>query len=269
MKKKRLPVLACAAGMGLSPCLAFSQTSDSWKWQGAIYAYLPDISGKTTFPGGAGSSATVDAGTIVDNLKFTFMGFLGAHNGRWGVFTDVVYMDLGNTKRGSRDITIGGTPLPAGADAAINFDLKGLAWTLGGEWRLVSKPTYTMDLIAGARLFNMTQKIDWEVAGNIASIPIAGRSGKSEAKINNWDAIVGVKGRAGFGDGNKWFAPYYLDVGTGESDLTWQAMAGLGYSFHWGEVVAAWRYVDYEMKSGKKVEGITFNGPAIAAVFHW
>jgi len=33
-----------------------------------------------------------------------------------------------------------------------------------------------------------------------------------------------------FGESRKWFVPYYLDVGTGESDLTWQAMGGIGYS---------------------------------------
>ena len=64
------------------------------------------MGGSTTFPqSDAGSSVTVDAKTIIDNLKFVFMGSLGAHNGRWGMFTDVIYMDLGNTKSGTRDIS--------------------------------------------------------------------------------------------------------------------------------------------------------------------
>jgi hypothetical protein len=32
---------------------------------------------------------------------------------------------------------------------------------------------------------------------------------------------------------------------------------------------AAWRYIDYEMKSGRAVEDINFNGPGLAAVFRW
>jgi hypothetical protein len=40
------------------------------------------------------------------------------------------------------------------------------------------------------------------------------------ASVNNWDAIVGLKGRATFGEEHRWFVPYYLDVGTGESSLT-------------------------------------------------
>ena len=45
----------------------------------------------------------------------TFMGSIEASNGRWGMFTDAVYMDIGNTKSGYRDFTLGGSALPAGA----------------------------------------------------------------------------------------------------------------------------------------------------------
>jgi hypothetical protein len=197
------------------------------------------------------------------------MGSLEASNGRWGMLTDVIYMDLGNTKYGSRDISIGGLPLPGDANANVSFDLKGWAWTFAGTWRVASDPASKLDVVAGARLFDMRQTLGWEVTGNVGPIPLPGRAGNSEAKISNWDAIVGLKGRAALGDERKWFIPYYADVGTGESKLTWQAMAGVGYSFQWGDVVASWRYIDYDMKSGKKIESMNFNGPAIAAVFHW
>ena len=40
----------------------------------------------------------------------------------------------------------------------------------------------------------------------------------------------------------------------GESELTWQAIGGIGYAFKWGQVVAAWRYLDYKFKSGSAIE---------------
>jgi hypothetical protein len=267
---KKLIGAAVFAIASLSSADTLAQVADTWKWQASIYAYLPDISGKTTFPPPAGgSSATVDAQTIIDSLKFTFMGNLEATNGRWGMFTDVVYMDLGNTKSGYRDFTLGGSSLPAGADANVSYDLKGWAWTLAGTWRIASSPAATVDLVGGTRLFDLKQTFGYEITGNVASIPTAGRAGTSEAKISNWDAIVGAKGRIALGDERKWFVPWYVDIGTGESDLTFQAVGGIGYSFKWGDVVAMWRYLDYDMKSGKKIESMTFNGPAIAAVFHW
>jgi hypothetical protein len=46
-------------------------------------------------------------------------------------------------------------------------------------------------------------------------------------------------------------------------------MTGIGYSFGWGDVVGSWRYLDYKMKSGRVIESMNFNGPSLAAVFHW
>jgi hypothetical protein len=235
-----------------------------------VYGYLPDIGGTTRFPvSGSGSGVTVDAEKIIDSLKFTFMGQLEGRRGSWGLFTDIIYMDVGGAKSQSRDLVIGGVPLPAGTDANVNYDLKGLVWTVAGTYRLSHDASAPVDLVFGTRLLDIDQTLRYELSGNIGSLPIPGRTAQSEVGLTNWDAIVGVKGRFAFGDGGKWFAPYYFDVGTGGSDLTWQAIAGIGYSFKWGDVVAAWRYVDYEMKSDKKIETLTFNGPAIAAVFRW
>jgi hypothetical protein len=37
----------------------------------------------------------------------------------------------------------------------------------------------------------------------------------------------------------------------------------------WGAFVAAWRYLDYNFKSGKTIEGLNFNGPAVGVAFRW
>lgn len=81
--------------------------------------------------------------------------------------------------------------------------------------------------------------------------------------------MVGVKGRHALGEGRKWFVPYDLDLGTGESQRTVQAMGAVGYAFGWGDVVGAWRHLDCQMKSGNPVKDLTFNGPLISAAFHW
>ena len=261
---------ALLAPMALLAVPAFAQTTEAWRFQGSIYAYLPTISGSTAFPQqGAGSGVSVDADTILDNLKFTFMGSLEARRGRWGLFTDVVYMDVGDSRSDYRQFTVGGVPLPGGANANVNYDLKGWVWTLGGAWAASTNPAATMDLLAGARLLDIDQTLEWEITGNVGPVPLPQRAGSSKVGLSNWDAIVGVKGRLALGSDGRWFAPYYADIGAGGSDLTWQVMGGIGYSFKWGEVVAAWRYLDYEMKSGDKVQGLDFSGPAISAVFRW
>jgi len=269
-RRKAIPVTVVCLPALLAPATAGAQAPDSWEFTGSVYAYLPTISGSTIFPPSNGSSqVSVDIDTILDNLNFTFMGSLEARKGQWGLFADVVYMDVNAGKVGSRSIGIGSIGLPADVSADVVFDLKGWVWALGGSYRTVSTPDYTLDLIGGARLLDIEQTLDWTLGGNVGSVPLPDRAGSRGARLQNWDAIVGVKGRYAFGEGRKWFVPYYLDVGTGESHLTWQAMGGLGYSFGWGDVVGVWRYLDYEMKSDKPIKDMNFNGPMISAVFRW
>ncbi len=102
--------------------------SDPWQYSALLYVWLPDIGGKTTFPAGTGSSISVDASQIIDSLKFTFMGTFEARKGRWGIFTDVVYLDVGASKSQTRDLIVDGHPLPVGitADATTRSQRPGL-----------------------------------------------------------------------------------------------------------------------------------------------
>jgi hypothetical protein len=79
--------------------------------------------------------------------------------------------------------------------------------------------------------------------------------------------VIGITGRMRVGDGGRWLMHYYLDLGTGNSKLTWQGLVGIGYTFNWGSLVASWRYIDYEFKSGQVVESLKFSGPAVGLVF--
>lgn len=260
---------ALAAFTFLGASTAQAQANEDWRFQASLYAYLPTISGSTTFPptGGSGS-VSVGVGTILDNLKLTFMGTFEAQKGAWGVFTDVIYLNLANSKSQNRAIGVGGV-LPADVNANVDFDLKSWLWTLAGEWRAVSLPDYRLDVIGGARMLDMKQQLNWQLTGNIGPIALPDRSGARSLDDRNWDAVIGVKGRATFGERRQWLLPYYLDVGAGDSKLTSQAMAGVGYTFGWGDLVGVWRYVDYQMKSGEPVESMSFNGPAIVAAFRW
>jgi hypothetical protein len=265
--------ISAAASLCMSALLAnhssWAQGSDEWRFQAVVYVYLPSIGGETTFPGsGGGGDAGVDASKILDNLNTAFMGSFEADKGPWGMFTDVIYLDIGDSESPSRDFSIGGT-LPVGATATIRYDLNGWLWTLAGSWRAASAPGYELNLISGARLLDVDQTIDWHLSGNIGSVALGNRAGDRTTGVNNWDAIVGLKGRATLGEERRWFVPYYFDVGAGDSSFTWQAMAGVGYAFGWGDVTFAWRHIDYDMKSGKSIESINFDGPGVAAAFRW
>jgi hypothetical protein len=266
--KTKLAIAALAAAV--LPTVASAQRAPEWQWEASIYGYFPTISGTTKFPppANSGSSIDVDASKIIDSLKFTFMGTLGAQSNTWGAFTDVIYLDVGGDKSNTRDITVGGG-LPAGATASGSLDIKSTLWTLAGTYRVSRDPASTVDVFAGLRYADIQQSLNWQFTGTVDTIPVANRNGYQSAKMTNWDGIIGVKGRASFGDGNRWFVPWYLDVGTGDSDLTWQGIIGLGYKYSWGDIFAVWRYIDYKMPSDKVVQDLNLNGGAIGVSFRW
>ncbi len=157
----------------------------------------------------------------------------------------------------------------AHVNVRLSLDLKLWAVTLLGTYALVADPDFKLDAMAGTRLLDVRPSVDYSLTGNLGSIALPDHSGRREVKEQNWDILVGLKGRASFGSDGAWFVPYYVDLGTGESRLTYQLSAGVGYTFGWGDVVASWRYLDYRFKAGKPIEELNFNGPQLAAVFRW
>jgi len=267
--------LAVVVGL-LVPGIATAQStapnpeSGGWRYSATLYGYLPSIGGTTAFRAdSAGTPINIGADQILDHLKFTFMGTMGAHNGRWGVSTDVIYLNVGAGKSQSRDFTIGDGGLPVGTSARLDLDLKSWVWTLAGEYRVASDPAFTMDVLAGTRMFDQQQRLRWSISGDIGPIAPAGRTGSAEANQTLWDGIVGVKGRYAFGAQREWSVPFYLDVGTGQSNLTWQGATGISYAFKWGELSGLWRYLAYDMKSGRNIRDFNFNGPMVGATFRW
>ncbi len=126
-----------------------------------------------------------------------------------------------------------------------------------------------MNVLTGARMQDLQEDLRWKFNGDISSLPLPGRSGSSRAKDTQRDAIVGVKGRATFGREYSWYVPYYLDVRAGESNFTWQAMAGPGYSFVSVDVTGVWRYLDYDLGDNTPIKSINFNGPALGVTFRF
>ena len=250
------------------PVAAQAESADEWKFDATIYGWLPSIDIDTRYPSG-GTSITVSESSILDALNFTFMGAMNARKDRWGIGTDVIYLDLGGSKNQTRQFEIDGQPLPVGVTAKASIDLTGWLWTTAGFYRAVDKESYSLDLFAGARMLDLSNTLKWNLSGNLGDPPVIAREGRSEVSDTLWDGIVGLRGRARFGKDDRWFIPYYLDVGTGDSDVTWQGIIGAGYAFDWGDLQAVWRYLDYDMPSNDAIESMTFNGAAIGVTFHF
>jgi hypothetical protein len=268
--------MLAASIAALWPALAVAQLSPSepasgaWRYGISLNGYLPTLSGTSSTPADSnGTPIGINAENIMDNLKFTAMGTFEAHNGQWGVFTDLIYLHLGDSKQQTREFTLGGAAPAAGATADLEWNFRGTIWTLGGQYRVVTDPTVRIDALAGARWFDVRTSTRWSISGNLGPIQPSGRTGSVENEVSALDGIVGVKGRMALEPSGRWSLPFYLDVGAGESDLTWQAAAGVTYAFQWGELSAVWRFLAYELKSGQSLTDLKLNGPMIGATWRW
>jgi hypothetical protein len=130
---------------GLAPVAVQAQAaSDQWQWELGVYAWFPAIGITTSFPSGAdGPSIDASSSDVLDALKMTFMGQVEARKGQWGVWTDLVYADLGGSVDGSRDFSVGGQTVEASAD--LDLDIKSIAWSTAGIYNLTSTPENTTD----------------------------------------------------------------------------------------------------------------------------
>lgn len=263
-------IVSCVISLGFfAPGWAAAEEAGKWNTEASIYLYLPEIKTDTSYPtSGRSVSATSHAGPgaqdigitsdqVLDSLDGMFMGAIDVHNGQWGAFLDLVYFKLGAEKNSAKN---GATNMRG------NFDLeyKGTAVTMAGQYRVASAPEFKMDVLAGARMFKIDTSLDWDITSGGGALP---PTGSASMDSTLWDGIVGLKGRFAFGDSLAWSVPFYVDIGTGDSDRTAQAMLGLAYSFKWGRISGGYRWVDYDLEDNSRTQNVTFDGPMLGATF--
>jgi hypothetical protein len=262
--------LAASLVLVLTSAAALADGSaDDWRVTTTIYTWLPTLGGSVDFPTGGSSSIRIDPNQILNSLNFAAMGMASVEKGRWGLGTDLIYMDLSQTDRHSRQFTLPGIPVPADVSAKLDLGLTSWVWTTAGSYLLVEDPDHPLYLLAGARMLQLKQTLKWDITGDISGLPLPGRTGRGSVSDTIWNGIVGFRGQYRFGPDHRWFVPYYADIGTGQADVTWMGLTGIGYSFDWGDVTAAWRYLDYNMPSKDALSDLWVSGAAVGVTFRF
>ncbi len=270
--------LACCLApvvlLGVPHAAVAQDGDDPLHWRATIYGWLPSVSGATKIPDtGGGGDISIDVGEVLDALDFVFMGQLEARGYRWGGFADYVYIDLSDSRTRVRSFSISGpgglTRVPASADLTADLALKGSALTLAGTYTLIiEREGFELLSVAGARRLRIDTNVDWTAAGNIGSLPPLARAGNAAAEPRYTDAIIGVRGRVTFGE-TSWYLPYYVDIGAGDSDQTWQSAIGIGYRLSAGELTLAHRVLEYEFAPESPLVELGFSGIALGFSWRW
>lgn len=204
----------------VDPPLAVQGHPESeWAWRIVPYLFAANLDG-TLEVGATELSTDVDFSDLVEDLDLgLFVLFEGRHE-PWGFVVDASYIDLSEDGKG-----------PAGVPRSADVTLAMVE--LAGLYR-ISQST-PVDLVLGVRYTDLDTEIQ---VGSVSS--------DSESEL--LDAFVG--GRVLWPFTEHWRLGLYGDVGAGDSDLTWQAIANLGRDFgNWG-LNFGYRILAYEVDDG-------------------
>ncbi len=229
-----------------------TEESSAWEQKVVIYGWLATFDGTLRYTLPDGDEQESDGG-VIDELDGMFMAAYEVRKDKFSLLADVMYLGMSGGERIAEDILRGKLAVAV----AQEFD----AWLISvyGGYNVIDTGSATLDIIAGMRYFSLDVEasIDLPV---LAPIPLS-------PSFEAYDALIGVKGS--FDINENWYVPYIFDIGAGDSDLTWQAQASIGYRFGWGDVLATYRYIHYEVDAVKLVEDFDLYGPKVGVVFHF
>jgi len=246
-----------------------------WKFSITPYLWLPNINGtlKYDIPQGAGGSPEVETGPndYLQNLQSIILLSGEVRKDRWSVFTDVIYLAFTDENSKVTSVNFGGSLVSSSLNLATSSSLRGTAWTLGAGYAVQTGHALKLDVFGGLRYFSLQASTSWQldaVVSGPSGSQIFPLAGGISAGADLWDGIIGVRGRIPLGSSD-WSIPYYLDIGTGSSQMTYQWLLGIAYSFKWGEVTLAYRDLYYDQADDKLVQNLRFSGPALGATFRF
>lgn len=276
-------IVAVAAALLLSGNAAqAAEPGSGWSYRLTPYLWLPTIDGslKYAVPPGSGGSPEISVGPT-DWLDFINAGLLvsgTATRDRFSIYSDLVYLSMTSKNDGrvlsvDDTVTVPGTriPIPISADLNLNTrtDLDGLVWSIAFGYEFAATEKSSTSAFIGARYFGVDTSSSWDLTAEI-TVPGSGvvlpAQGQIGDDVDLWDALIGVRGDFKLGEGS-WSGLYHLDVGAGDSDLTWNAMAGVSYAYGWGDLVFAYRHLAYDQSSNKLLQDFSFSGPGVGATF--
>lgn len=231
---------------------------DKWRFEVTPYLWAPGIRGTLALDSGIAKSADFNSSNVVSNLKSGAMISAEAHYGKWGVMGDLVSATLQHS---------GSIPVRTQDGSAVVGDKVTLQQTI-----LTGLATYTVvntneayvDGLLGVRAIYATATLSLNVGGTSEKASVS----KTTSTI---DPIIGAKGRYRIAD-STWYVPFYADIGSGggTTNLTWQAMLGIGKTINkYIDASLTYRALYYDMKDGGVLQKTTMLGPQAALTFRF
>lgn len=261
------------ATWALPPLATAQESAEGWKFSLMPYLWLPTIDTKlnlgTVAASRLESEISVAPSDWLPDLKMAGLLAGEARYGKWLLAGDYIYLNLGSADSHINTRNFGPGPVRI-VDIGSDSSLKTTIWSIVGGYSVVTTTTANVDIIAGVRYLSLKTTANWnlnaDVTGPNGNSVILPRSGSVRESGNFTTGVVGAKGRVKLGESD-WFVPFYVDVGGGNSVTTWQAAAGIGYGFKWGDVRLDYRYMSFDKSNDKLIRDLDMGGLALGVNF--
>lgn len=235
---------------------AGAQDEERWHVQFTPYLMLAGLNGDIGL-GGRTTEVDESFGDIFENLDFAVMGAVEARRGRWGLWSDLLYTDLG---------VEGEITGPIDRLDEFEFDSSVLIVSPGIAYRVTRPGPAAIDLLGGFRY--------WNVDNGLTVFGEGGGEAEFQDSQGWFDPIVGARLLADLSE--RLFLLGRGDIGgfgVG-ADFSWQALAGFGYRFDAEgrySGIAAYRHiaVDYEDEDDAFLFDVAMSGPTVGFRFAW
>jgi hypothetical protein len=230
--------------------------SDAWRFEITPYLWGSGIKGTLGLDNGLAKSADLTTSQVLGDLKSGGMIAAEAHNGNWGVMGDLVSATL--QKSGGASVVTSYGP----ANVADKITLQQTVLTGAATYTIANNKNAYVDALLGVRAIYATATVNLSVTGTSDKASVS----KTTSTV---DPIIGAKGRYRIAD-STWYVPFYADIGSGggTTNITWQAMAGVGKTFNsLIDASLTYRALYYDMKDSGVLQKTTMLGPQIAITF--
>jgi hypothetical protein len=244
-------------------------TPGRWTFTVSPALWMASVKTSGTFsPAATGRTirANVDQsfGDIFKDLNFALMGGAEARRGLFSLQADMIYINLLQDSSGVRSVSG-----PQGLEVPINvggkLKLKELMFTLAGGYDIFRNDQGFVQLFGGFRYLGVRSTLDWQFQGPLGNLA---RQGAVESQSDIWNGIAGIRGEHAL-DHGPWKAIYYVDVGSGGSKLTWQAIAQAAYVTRWGDIGIGWRALEFSQAAQRSTADVRMSGPIITVTFRF
>jgi len=240
--------LVCAGFiLSATPLMADESATggSDWKYNASMYVWGSSIN-ITTPPG---QEVEVPFYQILNDLKMVFMGDFTASNDKWSIMTDLIYLDMKQRNIHEPDRPIGNI-----LNFSSSVQMKNWIVTPTVGYAIHNSDKARVEFFGGLRYLWIKLGVQIDVQGN----PVFDRTGSG----SSWDGIVGMRSKVNLNE--KWFVPMSVDMGWGDSNRTWQALAGIGYDWGRFNTSLTYRYLYWKFDDVPTMSKLVVKGPLLS-----